>query len=68
MPEEFADEELADTKRDIPSFDDTDGKREVDTTGKGMLQIVNESLNEYRTSIKAEFAALEARVSALEKP
>lgn len=61
-------DEMAEQKQDIPSFSDEAGKREIDSSGKSLLQIVNASLDEYRTSIKAELAALQERIVELEKP
>ena len=60
-------EEIKTQNRNIPAFSEETGKREVNTSGKSVLEIVNESLLEYRTSIKSELSKMEQRIVALEK-
>jgi BMFP domain-containing protein YqiC len=62
MPTELKDTE----KREIPAFENATGKREVTADGMSLLDIVNASLNEYRSSIKTELSKLEQRISAIE--
>ena len=59
--------DLNDQKREIPAFENAAGKREVTADGMSLLDIVNASLTEYRSGIKAELSKLEQRIVALEK-
>ena len=61
MPDELKDQ--SEQKITIPSVDDASGKKEIDTTGKSLLAIVNESL----TGLVAKMKELEQRIAALEK-
>ena len=61
MPDELKDQ--SEQKITIPSVDDATGKKEIDISGKSLLQIVNESL----TGLVAKVKKLEQRIAALEK-
>lgn len=63
MPDEIKADEFV--KREVPTFGDE--KTEVPMGQMSILEIVNVSLNEFKTSIKSEFAKLESRIAALEK-